>query len=457
MRTGRYALVSLCAGLALVATGALRADERDLRVVQAVKQRDQRMFNELLRAKADVNSAEADGATALAWAVHLGQGEMVEALLRVGVNVNATDVYGDTALTLAAANGDGALISSLLAAGAAAGTKRWNGETALMLAAGAGSLEGVKALIEHGADVNEAEPRLGQTPLMWAAAEGHGDVVQGLLAAGANVNLPSSSGSTPVAFASAKGDVRSIETLLAAGADPNQAMPSGTRPLMIALSNRHADAALALLAGGARADAGDDRTGSTPLHVAAQSGSLPAVKALLARKVDVNARTAAVGAAGGARGGGGFFRAPNGAMTPLMLAASGGHPDVMRALVEAGADPSLRSENGSNLVMLAAGAAKVDTVKYAYELDPKVDIVLPGGSTIMHLAVGLGGRTQQEVCEVIQFLADQGAPLDEANDAGRTPIAQADVIPVDLASNLLGKLIRARGGVPKIEPKYPAE
>ena len=53
----------------------------------------------------------------------------------------------------------------------------------------------------------------------------------------------------------------------------------------------------------------------------------------------------------------------------------------------------------------------------------------------------MNGRTQPEVCEVIQFLADHGAKLDELNGAGRTPIAIADNLPVDLAVDLLTKLI----------------
>ena len=72
------------------------------------------------------------------------------------------------------------------------------------------------------------------------------------------------------------------------------------------------------------------------------------------------------------------------------------------------------------------------------------------GSTIMHLAVGLGGRTQAEACEVIQFLADHGAALDEMNAANRTPISLADFSPVDKAVDLLTKLITERGGKPKI-------
>ena len=80
-------------------------------------------------------------------------------------------------------------------------------------------------------------------------------------------------------------------------------------------------------------------------------------------------------------------------------------------------------------------------------------MVASNGNTVMHVAVGLNGRTQPEVCEVIQFLADQGAKLDEMNGANRTPIAIADNLPVDLAVDLLTKLITERGEVPKIPSK----
>jgi len=103
--------------------------------------------------------------------------------------------------------------------------------------------------------------------------------------------------------------------------------------------------------------------------------------------------------------------------------------------------------------MAAAGGARLQTFKYAYEIDPRIDVVTPNGNTIMHVAVGLNGRTQPEVCEVIQFLADHGARLDELNAAGRTPLAIADNLPVDLAVDLLTKLIKERGGVPKIPSK----
>ena len=433
--------------------GLLHAQSRDVRLLEAVKRRDQRNFNSLLQARADVNGAQPDGSTALSWAIHLGQRPMADALLAAGANANATDEYGESPVTLAAANGDAELIERLLKAGGDARAARWNGETALMIAAGAGSLDAVKQLADAGADVNVAEPRGRQTALMWAAAEGHSAVVGGLVAMGANVNSASRSGFTPLVFAVVKNDAASIKTLLAAGANPNVVVQSGAKPLVIAMQYRHSAAALALLDGGADLSV-RDRAGNTMLHLAAQTGDLEVVRALLARHVDPNVRTPKSAAPMGARGGGGGGRGGIvGEQTPLMLAARGDRESVMRALVTAGADPKLTAQDGSNVLMAAASGARLKTFAYAYEIDPRVDLVTTTGNTIMHVAVGMNGRTQPEVCEVIQFLADHGAKLDEMNGAGRTPIAVADNLPVDMAVDLLTKLITARGEKPKIPSK----
>ena len=105
------------------------------------------------------------------------------------------------------------------------------------------------------------------------------------------------------------------------------------------------------------------------------------------------------------------------------------------------------------MLMAAAAGARLKTFRYAYEIDPNVDLVTTTGNTPMHVAVLLNGRTQPEVCEVIAFLAARGARLDEMNAARRTPIAIADGLPVDLAVNLLTRLITEQGGVPTIPSK----
>ncbi len=72
------------------ARGAARAPSNDFRVLDAVKRRDARALTALIRAKADVNAAQPDGATALAWAVHLGERSMAETLLGAGAKVNSS-------------------------------------------------------------------------------------------------------------------------------------------------------------------------------------------------------------------------------------------------------------------------------------------------------------------------------------------------------------------------------
>ncbi len=429
-------LLAIAGGLSALPPLSLHAQPRDLRLLEAVKRRDQKAFAALMRAKVDVNAAQPDGATALAWAVHIGERSMADALLDSGANVNAADEYGETPVTLAAANGDAELVRRLLAAGGNARVARWNGETALMIAAGAGSLDAVRDLLHGGADVNAAEPRGGQTALMWA-----------------NVNAASKTGFTPLVFAAIKNDGPSIKTLLQAGADPNVVVLSGAKPIIVAQQFRHTAAALLLLEAGADISA-RDRAGNTTLHLAAQAGDMKLVRALLAKHADANARTPKSMAPVGARGGGGGGRGGvAGEQTPLMMAARTDHEDVMRALVAAGADPTLKAQDGSSVLMAAAAGSRIKTFTYAYEIDPDVNVVTTTGNTPMHVAVGLNDRTQPEVCAVIQFLADHGAKLDEMNGAGRTPIAIADNLPVDLAVDLLTKLITERGGTPKIRSK----
>src|SRR6478736_20852 len=93
------------AGLVLVLSCANAAD---LRLLEAVKRRDRKSVQSLVREKSLVNAAQPDGATALAWAAYLDDLTSAELLLAAGADANAADEYGDTPLTLACANGNAA-------------------------------------------------------------------------------------------------------------------------------------------------------------------------------------------------------------------------------------------------------------------------------------------------------------------------------------------------------------
>ena len=179
------------------------------------------------------------------------------------------------------------------------------------------------------------------------------------------------------------------------------------------------------------------------------------MKKLLAKGADANARTAKAAAGGRDGGGGGLFRQIAGEQTPLLVAAKANRPETMRALVAGGADPKLKAQDGTTLLMAAAGSGHVEAVKYAYELDPDVKAVNATNATVMHASVAgtMQNSTQAEIGKVIQFLADKGAALDEKDGRGRTPIDVADGLPIDKAVDLLTDLIKKRGATPKTPSK----
>ncbi len=441
--------------LALTISAPVVAQNKDLRVLDAVKRRDQKTFTSLIRAKADLNAAQPDGATALAWAVHLGQRSMAEALLDAGANANTVDEYGETPLTLAAANGDGALVQRLLKAGAKATIHAMERRDRADDCGRRRKRRRSTASGVHGADVNAADPRRGQTALMWAAAEGHSDVVSALLEIGANPKAASKTGFNALVFAVTKDNVDAIDKLIAAGADPNYTLPSGNKPLLIAMAYRHTDATLALLERGADIPRAIGR--ATRRSISRPGGQCGSRQGAARQGRGCECADAAIDNGGRQAEEAAVERFPWRSQRRTDAPDDGRarrSSETMRALVAGGADPLIRAQDGTNLLMAAASGGRLATVKYAYELDPYVDVVTAGtGNTIMHVSVGLAGRTQPEVVEVMQFLADRGAKLDEMNAANRTPISLADGQPVDLAVDLLTKLITESGSKPKIPSK----
>ncbi len=91
----------------------------------------------------------------------------------------------------------------------------------LLSAAEKGDSVLLERLIEHGADVNEAD-RTDMTALQCAAQGGHVDCVNQLLTAGADVNASDKHGVSALMYASRQGYDECVEMLIESGADVNE-------------------------------------------------------------------------------------------------------------------------------------------------------------------------------------------------------------------------------------------
>ena len=423
-------------------------------LADALEKKDASVARSLLR-DTNVNAAQADGMTALHWAVHYDDLATTKLLLAAGANVKAENRYGLTPLSLACTNGNTEIVEALLAAGADVNAPLRGGETPLMTAARTGKIGPVKALLARHADVNAKLPG-GQTALMWASADGHTAVVEALLAAGAEFRAALATGFTPMLFAVRGGHTDIVRAFLKAGVDINEvAQPArppakylrkGAGVLTTAIENGHFELAALLLDLGA--DPNDLRSGYAPLHVLAWirkpdrgedegdpipegSGNLTSeqlIRKLVAKGADVNLRLT-----GGPSGGGRINRK---GCTPLMMAADTADTVFIKLLVELGADPTIPNVDGLTPLMAAAGLGTrsveeeagtdeeaVEAVTYLLSIGADINAVAETGDTAMH------GAAFANFPKVVKLLDAKGAKIEvwnQKNKRGWTPLLVAE-------------------------------
>ena len=407
-----------------------------------------------------VNTTSPDGATALHWAAHWGTTDLAERLLSAGALVDASNELGITPISIACRNGSEAMVDLLLKAKADAKGSEPSGETVLMSCARTGSLGAVEQLLAAGAEPNSFEVDSGQTALMWAAAGGHWEIVDLLIGAGADVNASSSGKFTPLMFAARTGDLKSAELLLDAGAEVNVATEDGLSPLLIASASldaitgsdyrlvveesQHESLGALLLDRGADVTQ-SDQYGMTALHYAVEMNKPSLLKALLKRDADPNAQlTQGLPF----RRGDYVGREAYDGASPFWLAARLGNVEMMRELLDAGADPELRQAWGVTPTMVAAGVTQTDS-RIANEekliqalellvLEIKTDIhsVDRSGQTAVHGAANVSGN------EIIKFLVAEGADPEAVDSRGRTPhdVAMRTLRPRPITAALLREL-----------------
>jgi ankyrin repeat protein len=396
------------------------------------------IIRKLLAAGADPNTEAAGGETALMTAARTGSRDAVDALILAGADLNKREsARRQTALTWASAEGYVPVIRALVVAGAEINARSGSPDAGVPRGGG----RAVPPMPDYftrsnGGPLNTIMTIDSMTPLMFAVREGRLDAVRALLDLGANVNEAASNGCSVLVLAIINAHYDVAAFLLEHGADPNAA-GQGWTPL-------HQVVTTPRLSYGRFPH--PQRTGRTsPLDLA---------KRLLEKGAKVDARMTVPTMGDGCRA-----RLNRLGATPLLLAAKGAYPEMIELLLAHGADPHATAAEGTTVLMLAAGVAifnegddagteaeTLASIKLLVEHGADVNQKDANGETALHGAAYRGHN------DVVQYLADHGAGLDVPNRIGWTPLTIADGVLYaeffkqhrDTAA-LLRQLMRAQG------------
>ncbi len=349
----------------------------------------------LLDEGADVNAPQGDGMTALHWAAVRDDAALATLLLRARASVRAaTRIDAHTPLHVASRAGSVAVARQLLDAGADAHARTETGVTPLHFAAMAGSTGIIDALLERGAEVDAREPAWEQTPLMLAAAADRPAAVTLLLSRGADAAAVARVVDV-TELASEDQEARTRRNQVLGSFRARSASPQLWRP--------------------------------TPGQVQA---AVQAARAVELRQAPVAQLADEEYTGGGGAGGGdedvaGFtgLVGRQGGLTAMLLAAREGHTDVVRALVEGGADVDLASAaDGTSPLLMAVINGHYDLAMFLIRRGADVRRSSVAGATPLYAVVNKewapSSRTPQPTyhlqqsttyLELMEALLDAGA------------------------------------------------
>ncbi len=224
-----------------------------------------------------------------------------------------------------------------------------------------------KYLLEHGADPN-GKAKDGNTPLILATKYGHTDVSNALLAAGAESPDSVTEAQIRLIAAAGRGDLRGVRHELARGADINRKGPTGNTALLTAIqAGAFTNGTLQTVRGLLRLGANPNIEGSfigenvtmrfigdcSPLHAAVfnirmfqdSAHGLEIIDTLLDAGADISSAA--------------FDRK----QTPLHLAARMHNTEAAIVLLKAGANVTVRDQDGRTPIGLAGSSYMVNFLK----------------------------------------------------------------------------------------------
>lgn len=244
------------------------------------------------------------------------------------------------------------------------------------------------ALIESGADVNEAQGD-GTTPLQWAAYRVDPELAALLLDEGAEPDARNSYGASPLGEAAKTGSLEIVELLLEAGADPEAPNGDGQTALMLASRSGSTAIAHLLIERGADVNALESWRGQSALMWAADGGFPEIVDLLIDHGAAVDFRAAAMDWPAQVTSEPRAQYRPVGGLTPLLYAARAGCTPCVRAILAGGADVDRPNPEGMTPLMIALDNGAFDTAVALLEAGANPHLWDWYGRTALYIAVDM--------------------------------------------------------------------
>lgn len=287
------------------------------------------------------------------------------------------------------------------------------GANSLHVCAWFGLTNVVSKLLDEGLDVNAADPNYKQTPLMYACRRGQSATVAKLLERGADVNQYSQRDSVALFEAVENGNIETVELLLAhKELDVNAVHPwrSNRTALMLAAQSGKMEIVNALLdRPGVRSDQ-KDLEGNTSLSLATIAGQSEVVASLLENEsIDINSQNDL-------------------GTTALILAATtkGGRKEteakilIAMLLLMQGADSSIKDhEGGGTAILRAVDAGNEAMVKLLIEYNADIQIRDDLNRGLLHSAAIDGYDA------IVCLLLAKGLNANAQDKNGKTPLHDA--------------------------------